>query len=39
MRTAIGVEWMTVAEAMQAIPPAYTEWIGTALNDGDDGHG
>lgn len=37
MRTAIGVEWMTVLEAMQAIPPTYTEWIGTALIDGCEG--
>lgn len=26
-RTAIGVDWMTLAECQEAIPPAYTEWI------------
>jgi DNA (cytosine-5)-methyltransferase 1 len=31
MRDAIGVEWMTVVESMQAIPPAYCEWIGAHL--------
>lgn len=30
-RDALGCPWMTVAEARQAIPPAYTEWIGRAL--------
>jgi len=30
-RAAMGVEWMTGAEANEAIPPAYTEWIGGQL--------
>lgn len=30
-RAAMGCEWMTVHEARQAIPPAYTEWIGLRL--------
>ena len=30
-RDALGCEWMTVHEARQAIPPAYTEWIGARL--------
>lgn len=30
-RAAMGVEWMTGAEANEAIPPAYTEWIGQQL--------
>lgn len=30
-REAIGVPWMTTTEARQAIPPAYTEWIGRQL--------
>lgn len=29
--TAMGIEWMTVAELTNAIPPAYTEWIGHQL--------
>jgi DNA (cytosine-5)-methyltransferase 1 len=30
-RSAIGAEWMTTMEARQAIPPAYTRFIGAAL--------
>jgi hypothetical protein len=32
-RYAMGVEWMTVHESREAIPPAYTAWIGTGLLD------
>ena len=28
---AIGIDWMTTCELDQAIPPAYTEWIGKQL--------
>lgn len=30
-RDAMGIDWMTRAELTQAIPPAYTEWIGRKL--------
>lgn len=30
-RDAMGCDWMTVKESRQAIPPAYTEWIGGQL--------
>jgi DNA (cytosine-5)-methyltransferase 1 len=28
---AMGIDWMTSAEMIEAIPPAYTEWIGQQL--------
>jgi DNA (cytosine-5)-methyltransferase 1 len=31
MRKVMGINWMSRAELSQAIPPAYTEYIGTAL--------
>lgn len=30
-RKAMGIDWMTQKELAQAIPPAYTEWIGQRL--------
>ncbi len=30
-RRAMDIDWMTVNELAEAIPPAYTEWIGTQL--------
>lgn len=30
-QSAIGIDWMTNAELSQAIPPAYTRWIGEQL--------
>lgn len=30
-RTAMGIDWMTRDELAQAIPPAYTKWIGERL--------
>lgn len=30
-RDAMGIDWMTGAELNEAIPPAYTEWIGAQL--------
>jgi DNA (cytosine-5)-methyltransferase 1 len=30
-RKAMGIDWMTKAELSQAIPPAYTEWLGKQM--------
>ena len=32
-RVAMGIDWMTRAELAQAIPPAYTKWIGEQLRE------
>lgn len=32
-REAMGIDWMRSGELNQAIPPAYTEWIGTQLRE------
>jgi DNA (cytosine-5)-methyltransferase 1 len=31
--TAMGVDWMNQRELSQAVPPAYTEWLGDQLLD------
>lgn len=30
-REAMGIDWMTWSELKEAIPPAYTEWIGRRI--------
>jgi DNA (cytosine-5)-methyltransferase 1 len=30
-QAAMGIDWMTDVELNEAIPPAYTEWIGRQL--------
>jgi DNA (cytosine-5)-methyltransferase 1 len=30
-RAAMGIDWMTIGELCQAVPPPYTEWIGGQL--------
>lgn len=30
-RAAMGIDWMTLAELDEAIPPAYTQWLGTQI--------
>jgi DNA (cytosine-5)-methyltransferase 1 len=30
-QTAMGIDWMPWKQLTQAIPPAYTEWIGRQL--------
>jgi DNA (cytosine-5)-methyltransferase 1 len=32
-RQAMGITWMNMAELAEAIPPAYTQWIGEQLRD------
>ncbi len=32
-REAMGIDWMSRAELAEAIPPAYTEWLGRRLMD------
>lgn len=30
-KTAMGIDWMNRAELVDAIPPAYTEWLGKQM--------